>query len=134
MTFSLRTSIAALLALVTLGTASAQIGHQVATGEEARAARAKLAQHEAAYNRAKRAFNADPRRSAARRRALVEATVQFGATTMMSPVLTPQVKYPRALRLFREALRLDPNHAKAREYHDLIVRIYRSMGRPVPKG
>lgn len=111
----------------------AQGAHGTANAEQAKAEKAKLAKHETAYQKAKRAYEADPKRPADKRKALVEAAVQFGATTMVSPVLTSQVKYPKALRLFREALKLDPKHARATEYRDLIEGIYRSMGKPIPK-
>lgn len=124
---------ATLIAAVLAGAVLAQGAHGTANAGQAKSEKEKLAKHEAAYTKAKRAYEADPKRPADKRKTLVEATVQFGATTMVSPVLTSQVKYPKALRLFREALKLDPKHAKAREYRDLIEGIYKSMGKPVPK-
>ena len=40
--------------------------------------------------------------------------------------------YKFALRDFRIALRLDPTNGEAKDKHDQIVEIYKSMGRPVP--
>ncbi len=51
---------------------------------------------------------------------------------MTSPLLGAKVKYPRALRLYREALKLDPNNKEAKANKKMIEDIYRSMGRPIP--
>jgi Flp pilus assembly protein TadD len=39
----------------------------------------------------------------------------------------------QALKMFREALQLDPNNALAKDGIKLIEDIYKSMGRPVPE-
>jgi tetratricopeptide (TPR) repeat protein len=53
---------------------------------------------------------------------------------MTSPALTPKEKYPKALALFREALKVDPKNKVALENKNMIEQIYKSMGRPIPKG
>jgi tetratricopeptide (TPR) repeat protein len=61
-----------------------------------------------------------------------EATVEYGTAVMLAPELTPKEKYPKALRLFREVLKLDPDNAQAKKSAETIEAIYKSMGRPVP--
>jgi hypothetical protein len=64
----------------------------------------------------------------------VAATVAYGNCVMMSPVLTPKDKYPKALSLFREALKSDPSNKVALDNKNMIEQIYKSMNRPIPKG
>ena len=61
------------------------------------------------------------------------ATLFLADTVMISTVLIPKIKYPEALRLYREVLTLQPKNKSARKNKDLIESIYRSMGRPIPK-
>lgn len=63
----------------------------------------------------------------------VSATVAFGTATMMTGTMKPKDKYAGALRLYREALKLDPKNAEALKNKAMIEDIYRSMGRPIPK-
>jgi tetratricopeptide (TPR) repeat protein len=90
--------------------------------------RARLA---AEHHKAKAAFVKNPNDRTVRRR-YVEATVAYGNAVMLSPNLLPREKYPRALRLFREALKHDPEHRQAKAHKAMIEDIYKSMGRPVP--
>jgi hypothetical protein len=85
---------------------------------------------EADYASAKKLFQKKP--DATRKAALVKATDRYAMTSMMSPALAPKVKYRQALRLYREALKLDPSNHEAKHNSDLIVSIYKSMHRPVP--
>lgn len=93
---------------------------------------AKLSQAEKAYVANKKAFEKKPK-DAALKKNHVESTTAFGEVVMNSPLLPAKDKYPKALRLFREALALDPKNKKAKDGRDLIEGIYRSMGRPIPK-
>ncbi len=52
---------------------------------------------------------------------------------MLDPKLGPKEKYPKSLGMFRDALKIDPNNALAKESIKLIEDIYKSMGRPVPE-
>lgn len=97
-----------------------------------KAERAKLTRLERQYTAAKSAYTKQPRNAELKKR-YVAATVALGTATMNSPILAPKEKYPKALRLYREALKIDPKNKEARENHDVIVHIYKSMGRPVPK-
>ena len=52
---------------------------------------------------------------------------------MLDPALPPKEKYPTALGMFRDALKIDPGNALAQQSVTLIEDVYRSMGRPVPQ-
>jgi len=52
---------------------------------------------------------------------------------MLDPALPPREKYPKALAMFRNALKIDPDNALAKDGVNLIEDVYRSMGRPVPQ-
>jgi hypothetical protein len=52
---------------------------------------------------------------------------------MLDPGLPPREKYPKALGMFRDALKIDPGNALAQDGVKLIENVYESMGRPVPK-
>ena len=52
---------------------------------------------------------------------------------MLDPALAPRDKYPKALGMFRNALKIDPDNALAKNSITLIEDIYKSMGRPVPE-
>ena len=94
--------------------------------------KAKLAKLEKAYNVAKAAWMKD-KANATKKKAYVKTTVTLGTAVMTSPAFGPKDKYPRALRLYREALKVDPKNKEATENSKMIVDIYRQMGRPVPK-
>ncbi|MFQ3586223.1 MAG: hypothetical protein SNJ74_12585 [Fimbriimonadaceae bacterium] len=90
-----------------------------------------LVQLEEEYRKAKTEHTRAPR-DAAKRKAYVDATMKLGMETMTALSMPPREKYPKALRLFREVLRVDPKNKEAAKWRDQIVDIYRSMGRPVP--
>jgi lipoprotein-anchoring transpeptidase ErfK/SrfK len=52
---------------------------------------------------------------------------------MLDPALPPREKYLKALTMFRNALKIDPDNALAKDGVNLIEDVYRSMGRPVPQ-
>jgi hypothetical protein len=52
---------------------------------------------------------------------------------MLDPGLPPREKYPKALAMFRDALKIDPGNALAQDGVKLIEDVYKSMGRPVPQ-
>ncbi len=60
------------------------------------------------------------------------ATYAYGYACMMSDVLDRKEKYKKALGLYNEVLKVDPNHKEAKSQAQLIVDIYKSMGKPVP--
>ncbi|HYO83029.1 MAG TPA: tetratricopeptide repeat protein [Bryobacteraceae bacterium] len=64
---------------------------------------------------------------------LVEALVAKGDSFMYSQELPPRMKYPGALKAYRQALSIDKSNKKAQENIAAIENIYKSMGRPVPQ-
>ncbi len=89
-----------------------------------------LAKTEKEYIAAKAGYH--HRSSAKSKQAYVIATVKYGTVSMVATTLPPKTKYRQALRLYREALKLDPTNHEAKSNSDLIISIYRSMHRPVP--
>lgn len=63
----------------------------------------------------------------------VEFNDELASQTMAAGWLTPHEKYSTALRLYRYSLQVDPHDANAKSWVDMIVSIYKSMHRPVPK-
>jgi len=92
----------------------------------------KLQRAEKAYSVTKLAWGKD-KANKTKRKAYINATVSLGTIVMNSPILAPRAKYPRALSLYREALKLDPANKEAKANKAMIEDIYRSMGRPIPK-
>ena len=84
------------------------------------------------YRSTKANFTAHPKDKKAKD-AYVEATVRLGHETMISPDYPAKFKYKKTLQLYREALKLDPTNPVAKQESDLIIQIYKQMGRPVPK-
>lgn len=95
-------------------------------------AKAELAKIEKAYKAAKTAFEKKPK-DAAVKKTYVASTVKFGTATMLSPALGPRQKYAGALKLYREALKVDPKNKEALNNKKMIEDIYTQMGRPIPK-
>lgn len=90
-----------------------------------------LSKLDAEYTKAKTAFERDGSDDA--KKAYIDATVKFATATMTSPELDAKVKYKAALKLYREALKLDPKNEEATNNSKMIEDIYKSMGRPVPE-
>lgn len=108
------------------------VGLRAGAQDDFAAEKKKIAQAEKVYSDAKRSYTAkksDPKL----KKAYVKATVSLGTLVMTSVALPPKEKYPRALGLYREALKVDPNNKEAKENAKMIEDIYKSMGRPVPK-
>ena len=72
------------------------------------------------------------RPNAANKRRYVVATVRYGTACMTADVLDRKVKYRKALHLYREALKVDPTNAEAKNNAAMIESIYRMMHRPIP--
>lgn len=81
---------------------------------------------------AKAAYQKSPK-DARKKKEYVALTLALGNRVQTSGALTSKIKYPKALRLFREALTVDPKNREAIENRDRIEMIYKSMGRPIPK-
>ena len=67
------------------------------------------------------------------KKALAEANLAKGDAFMADNAVAPRVKYPTALRAYREALKYDKDNKKAQQNIATIEGIYKSMGRPVPQ-
>ena len=87
---------------------------------------------EEAVNQLEAAYKANPK-SDDIKIALAEAHFQYGDSLMYAKDVPPMKKYPAALREFRRARELKPDHMPAKDRIDTIEGIYKSMGRPVPK-
>ncbi|MBX3114911.1 MAG: hypothetical protein KF836_10130 [Fimbriimonadaceae bacterium] len=60
---------------------------------------------------------------------LADASYEYGAIVVESPVLSPSEKYPLALALFRQTIKLDPKNTEAVEWEQTIVGIYAGLGK-----
>lgn len=92
-----------------------------------------LAKAEKAYKTLKANFEKHPKDAKAKK-SFVDAAVVYGHESMVSPVLPPRIKYKQALSIYREALKLDPKNKVAKSESDMIIAIYKQMGRPIPDG
>ena len=66
------------------------------------------------------------------RQSLLSAHMKFGHYYMFNDTLPPKVKYPNALKQYREVLKIDPNNEDAKNNAQQIIDIYKMMGREVP--
>jgi hypothetical protein len=105
---------------------------QMKLAQPTQADKARLASLEKSYKVAKADYVKKPKDAGVRKKFVMAAT-KFGHESMTSPVLPAKVKYRQALRIYREVLAIDPKNPVAKPESDLIVRIYKSMGREVPK-
>jgi len=83
------------------------------------------------YETAKKEWSESPN-DKEKRENYVEATVAYANKVMYGPG-NPKEKYPKALRLYEEALKIDSSHKEAKSNCDLILSIYRQMGRKPPE-
>lgn len=79
-----------------------------------------------------KAYEKNPKDEATKKK-LVQATYDLGFKIEMDNSLQPFIKYRQALKLFRRALEIDPEHKDSIAQKEQIENIYRSMGRPVPE-
>ncbi len=89
-----------------------------------------LDEGEAKYDAAKAAFEEEATDET--KEAYTSASVDL-ALAVMDSGLPPNQMYPRALGLFRDVLKVDPENVPAQEWIATIEGIYESMGRPVPE-
>ena len=90
-----------------------------------------LAALKADYDKTKLAYSAKATDAKAKSAYLASA-VKYAHESMMSAELDPKVKYRQALTIYREVLKIDPTNEVAKPESELIIKIYKSMGRPVP--
>jgi tetratricopeptide (TPR) repeat protein len=122
-------SASALLLLAVAALAGAQASPE---DKKVEAEKKKLAKLEKSYKETKAAY-LKLKTDEPKKKAYVAATVKLATATMHSPILGAKVKYPKALRLYREALTIDPHNKEAAGNKQLIVDIYKQMGREIPK-
>jgi hypothetical protein len=67
------------------------------------------------------------------KKALAEAWLAKAGAFMNDQNAPPRVKYPTALRSYREVLKYDAANQTAKQNIAQIEGIYKSMGRPVPQ-
>ena len=91
----------------------------------------QLVKFQAAYTTAKKALVAKPKDKTVRAK-FVAAADRYATAMMVESTLPPRLRYPGALRIYREVLKVDPKNAEARNNSKMIVDVYKSMGRPVP--
>ena len=77
------------------------------------------------------AYKASPRAEV--KKALAETHLAKADSFMYNDSVPPRVKYPTALRSYREVLKYDKENKKAQQGIATIEGIYKSMGRPVPQ-
>ena len=87
-------------------------------------AKAKVKTTEAAYKKKM----TDP----AAKKAYASALADLGHSTMLDQSIPPKKRYPDALKLYKQALVLDPTNKTALDDKKQIEDVYKSMGRPIP--
>jgi tetratricopeptide (TPR) repeat protein len=93
----------------------------------------ELVRLETAYKAAKAKSTKNPKDVAARN-AYSKAASDYGTAVMKAMSLKDRAaKYGKALNLFREALRANPDNTEAKANKDMIESIYKSLGKPIPK-
>ena len=106
-------------------------GQQAAADEPLDIKPVKVAQ--AAYDAAKKAFAAAPKDDKAKK-AYLETTNTLADSTMQDATLANSVKYPGALKLYRQVVKTDPTNKHANYWINMIKSIYAQLGKPVPGG
>ena len=114
-----------------LGTALAQGPFQ--QSKPSPADQERLTKLEKAYKAAKSALEKTPKSPKAKKD-FTTIGAAYGHESMVSNALPPRTKYPQALKIYREVLKVDPNEKTAKSESELIISIYKQMGRPIPKG
>lgn len=83
--------------------------------------------------RAARAAHLKTPKDAKLRKRYLDLSLTLANNIQASMALGSKDKYPKALRLYREVLKVDPKNKEAKFNKDRIESIYKSMGRPIPK-
>jgi tetratricopeptide (TPR) repeat protein len=84
------------------------------------------------YQAAQRALQKSPNDPAAKK-AYVGATYQYAHDIEYGDKLSPMIRYRASLKLYRDALNVDPNHAPSLQEKNQIEEIYRTMPGGIPK-
>lgn len=62
----------------------------------------------------------------------IQGHLKYGAYFLYSDTLSKKTQYRDALREFRTVLKIDPDNKDAKEQSELIIGIYKQMGREIP--
>lgn len=103
-----------------------------AAGQSDKEGRATLAKLEKTRSMTSRALIAMPKDEKFRE-AYVSATNALAFQWMSMDSVPAREKYRKALKLYRETLKVDPSNAEATKWIQTIEGIYKQMGRPIPK-
>jgi hypothetical protein len=87
---------------------------------------------EKAYTSAKGALAKHPKSSTAKHTFAVAADM-YATAAMTTSSMTPHQRYPLALKLYREVLKVEPSNHEAANNSEMIISVYKSMHRPIPK-
>jgi tetratricopeptide (TPR) repeat protein len=91
-----------------------------------------VAEAQAQVKTAGAAYKKNPK-DAATKKAYAGSLADLGHATMLDQSIAPRKRYPDALNLYRQALKLDPTNKTALEDKKMIEDVYKSMGRPIPQ-
>ncbi|MEA2553014.1 MAG: hypothetical protein QOJ65_1190 [Fimbriimonadaceae bacterium] len=134
----MRLWILSLVLVAVLGCAKNQPTHEAAVATQQKAISeggvkdADLAKYKKEYELSKALYVKEPDNKIAKE-TYTFATVRYATSTMYSDSLDFKVKYREALKLFREALKVDPKNEDALKSKNMIEDIYTKMGRPIPQ-
>lgn len=67
------------------------------------------------------------------KKTLADAYMGKADSFMYNDAVPPRMKYPTALKAYREVLKYDETNKKAKDNIGTIEGIYKSMGRPIPQ-
>lgn len=78
------------------------------------------------------AYKKNPKDAKAKKNLSV-TVADLGRATMLDQSIPPKKRYPDALKLYKQALTLDPTNKTALDDKKQIEAVYKSMGKPVPQ-
>lgn len=93
---------------------------------------AELARVEKLQRASQAAFAKAPK-DPQKKKSYVQLTLTLANNVQASMALGSKEKYPKALRLYRDVLKVEPKNKEALFHKNRIEAIYKSMGRPIPK-
>ena len=93
--------------------------------------KAELAALEKKQVAAKTVFDKSPKKPGAKA-SFIELSNKLAYETMMARFIPSKERYPKALRLYRSVLKVDPKNETATMWKRQIEDIYKSLGRPIP--
>jgi hypothetical protein len=74
----------------------------------------------------------DSPKDAALRTSRIQGHMKYASFFMYNDSISQKIKYRSALKHFRAVLKLDPSNTDAKASADMIIDIYKSMGREIP--